>query len=218
MVDVWFIRHGETISNAGEATKNAYDIYLTERGHEQARQISTLIDKTPDLIVMSAYLRTHQTAQPTRDKFPDVPHTIWPVHEFNYLSDSKYDGKTANQRQPFRDAFWATQDPQHTDGQNCESFSSLLSRARETVELVKQQKDGFIVVFSHAIFLHALRTVVAEPHKDDASLMKDFLKVYHANPVDNGAIFRVKADEAGLAWFDADTRKIQPANKPRFDY
>ena len=36
------------------------------------------------------YLRTQQTAQPTIERFPEVPVAVWPIQEFTYLEPSRW--------------------------------------------------------------------------------------------------------------------------------
>jgi broad specificity phosphatase PhoE len=72
MAEVWFIRHGQSIANAGQVTEGTASVPLTALGHQQALAVSTLITTAPDLIVVTPYLRTQQTAVPTLEKFPDV--------------------------------------------------------------------------------------------------------------------------------------------------
>src|SRR3546814_7400196 len=60
-----FIRHGESTGNAGVPCHDLAAIELTERGHEQARQVAASWTQAPALIVTSPYTRTRQTAAPT---------------------------------------------------------------------------------------------------------------------------------------------------------
>ena len=58
MTDVLLIRHGESESNAGFPTPNPESVDLTNRGHQQAREVSKYLLQAlliPDLIVTSSY-------------------------------------------------------------------------------------------------------------------------------------------------------------------
>jgi len=77
----WLIRHGESAANAGAVTTDPATIPLTEAGRDQARSIATTITRKPDLIVVSFYLRTQQTAEPSMRRFPDVLVETWPMQE-----------------------------------------------------------------------------------------------------------------------------------------
>src|SRR5437667_5839167 len=82
---VWFIRHGESESNAGLPTHDPVFIDLTFTGHQQARKIANACKEVPSRVIVSHYQRTQQTALPTLEKFTMEPE-VWDVHEFTYLS------------------------------------------------------------------------------------------------------------------------------------
>src|SRR5438477_8698923 len=81
----WLIRHAESVANFGGATSDPAGIPLTERGKAQAGHLAAAIPRSPTMIVTSGYARTKLTARPTLERFPNVPHQQWPVHEFTYL-------------------------------------------------------------------------------------------------------------------------------------
>lgn len=101
MAEVWFIRHGESTSNAGETTSDTSIVELTERGRQQAKAASLVLPRPPDLVVVTPYLRTQQTARPTLDRFPSARCETWALQEFSPLSSAAYAGKNAGQRAPF---------------------------------------------------------------------------------------------------------------------
>ena len=70
---IYLVRHGESIANTGAKTPSAKDTHLTELGKKQAREFADKITQEPDLIVISPYVRTYQTALPLIEKFPNVP-------------------------------------------------------------------------------------------------------------------------------------------------
>ena len=81
------VRHGQSTGNVDQPTHDHASIPLTALGEEQAKKLSTRIDVRPDLIVASSFRRAQQTAEPLREKFPDVPVEIWPdTAEFTYLA------------------------------------------------------------------------------------------------------------------------------------
>jgi 2,3-bisphosphoglycerate-dependent phosphoglycerate mutase len=82
MFEIWLIRHGESIANAGAATQNHETIPLSRRRQEQAPKISLLFPCQPDLIITSLFTRTMQTAGPTLKRFPWARHEVWEVQEF----------------------------------------------------------------------------------------------------------------------------------------
>jgi probable phosphoglycerate mutase len=80
-----FIRHGESTGNLDIPAGDLSQIALTERGHAQAVAVAETWTDRPQLIALSPYLRTHLTAEPTIQRFPDVPIEVLPMQEFTYL-------------------------------------------------------------------------------------------------------------------------------------
>lgn len=67
------IRHGQSTGNAGIPCHDLALINLTELGRQQAREVAASWTERPSLIVTSPYVRARQTAEPTTERFPDVP-------------------------------------------------------------------------------------------------------------------------------------------------
>ncbi len=120
MPTVWFIRHAESEANAGLPSSSPIQVGLTAKGIKQAKQIALSFQKPPDLIITSPYMRTKQTAEPTLQRFPDVLHEEWPVHEFTYLTRFLDQPTTISDRRPTVNAFRQRRDPFYTDGEGAE--------------------------------------------------------------------------------------------------
>ena len=121
MLTVRFIRHGESLANAGGITSETHSIPLTDRGWAQALEVSESFTAAPALLVASPYLRAHDTAKPTVARFPLVPFEIWPVQEFTYLAAERCLDTTTAHRLPWATAFWTAADPHYVDGGGAES-------------------------------------------------------------------------------------------------
>ena len=184
----WLVRHDESAANAGAVTADPASIPLTEAGRDQARAIATMITRRPDLIVVSPYLRTRQTAAPSLERFPDVPVETWPVQEFTYLSPGRCVGTTAAQRRPLVEAYWQRCDASAVDGEGAESFTAMLQRVRALRERLATHPAGFILVFMHGQIMQGLRLLTLYPDLDDQMLMARFLAFDRQEPVRNGQI------------------------------
>jgi broad specificity phosphatase PhoE len=182
---VRFIRHGKSRAHDGEANRRAKLVALSSIGKAQAKDIASYLERKPDLIVSSPYLRAWQTALPTKERFPDVNCRVWSdVQEFSYLE--AIDGVLSTQadRSPFVKEYWNICRPDWNfegDKEN-ESFKQLVQRAQNTLNRLqkywenKQQCDTFIVIFTHEQFIRAIEglingTLKIEP---DARDMKFF--------------------------------------------
>jgi broad specificity phosphatase PhoE len=202
MREIWFIRHGESESNAGLPTTHTAMIGLTPKGFAQAACAAAAIPKPPSLIVTSPYLRSKQSAQPAIERFPEARIEEWPVHEFSYLSLASREGTTSEQRKPLSKAFWDRCDPQHCDGEGAESFVALAARAKQILERMKHQEEAFAVVFSHGIFTRALMWIfLADPAEIDAATMKRFRSFRSGFSVPNASILKVYRNDAQELFF-----------------
>ena len=193
MSEVWFIRHGESVSNANLPTGNPAESSLTEKGFAQAEQIANAFVNEPDLIVLSSYLRAKQTAVPTLNRFPQVPQEVWPVHEFTYLNPLRYQGTTGTERRPYALAYWERNDPHEKEDGEGEPFAGLMARVQETVSRLRRHPAQFVVVFSHGLFLRALiwsvmtGIIEATPHT-----MKRYHHFIQAERIPNGAVIEAQ--------------------------
>lgn len=157
MAEVWFIRHGESISNANLVTSHPALSPLTPKGEQEALLIPRAFNgRKPDLIVTSSYLRAEQTAVPTLNQFAPIRHETWPVHEFTYLAPQRYAGTTGDQRGPFAQAYWERSDPDEQEGGGGESFRECLARVQTTLTRLRQHEADFIAVFTHGLFVRLL--------------------------------------------------------------
>ena len=85
MKEILWIRHAQSIGNAGMPTENRSSFPLSAVGYEQAEALAKKIPFTPDLIVSSPFRRAWETAAPTSARYPAVKMEIWPeIHEFTY--------------------------------------------------------------------------------------------------------------------------------------
>ena len=117
-------------------------------------------DRRPDLIIVSPYLRTRQTAAPFIAKYSDVPVEFWPIQEFNYLDNQKCLGTTIDERRAMRDAFMVRGDADWRDGDDTETFNEMVGRAHAFIERLRWRDERFIVVFSHGLFIRTLATIL----------------------------------------------------------
>lgn len=201
MTTVWLIRHGESEANAGLPTIDPSITPITSKGIWQGQQIAQAFRQPPDLIVTSPYRRTQQTAQPTRERFPNVPHAEWLVQEFTYLAPARYNGSTIEQRRPLSDVYWQQNDPFHVDGMGAESFADLLERVRVSQTKLIQLEENFVAIFSHGRFIRAfLWSVLTRSTEVNTRRMRQFQALITAFSVPNGSILKLQVQDAEI-WF-----------------
>ena len=163
MAKIWFIRHGESTSNIDLPVGENHSIELTEEGRRQAAEVAQKIPVAPDLIVVSPYVRTQQTAQPVIERFPGTAQEIWQIHEFTFLATEKYVGTVRAQRSKLAKDYWESANPDHIDGEGAESFNQMVARIEAMLDLLARREEEFIVVFSHCAFLHTMKIMQEEP-------------------------------------------------------
>lgn len=156
MKQIWFIRHGQSTSNAGLPTADPGSTPLTEMGKAQAKAVAAYFTEAPQLIVTSPYMRTQQTAAPTLAKFPGVRQEEWAVQEFTYLAPSKYVDTTMDDRMPHVVDYWQRAQHDWIDGEGAESFLDLMGRVDGMLAQLAAEEAQSIAVFTHGIFIRAL--------------------------------------------------------------
>jgi broad specificity phosphatase PhoE len=199
MARVWFIRHAESEANAGRATPDAAMVGLTWRGRRHAKTIARSFRTKPSLIITSSYERAIQTAEPTLRRFPDVPHKIWPVQEFTYLSTS-HQISTKRERRPLVEAFWGRNDPEYVDGEDAESYAQFLFRVKTVFEYLNNVADEeFIVIFSHGQFIRAVHWTLQ--HGSLPTDMRAFQHFLRTVP-QNGEFWEIPSWERNSVCYD----------------
>ncbi|TDC68026.1 histidine phosphatase family protein [Actinomadura sp. GC306] len=225
---VWLIRHGQSESNAGLPTNGPGASPLTGLGRRQAARMAAAFTAPPDLIVGSPFIRAQQTAEPTVERFPEVPYEEWPVQEFTFLGRLHSPQTTGEQRRPYAEEYWERLDPAYVHGHDGESFQALIARARALLDrLAERPEDGLIAVFTHGVFMKAvmwsLLTGVTDP---DAAAMRSFRDFLGACDVPNCSVMELWRPSGTQGWrvvgggtlhLDETSTTQQPASPARFD-
>ncbi len=183
---VLLVRHGQSIANSGGRTADPDTNPLTALGQAQAKDFAGCVACNPTLIVTSPFLRAQQTAEPLRQRFPEVPVEVWPIQELTFLEPSHYRDTTEAEREPHSVRYWELNDHAYVEGPGAESFTGFLDRAREAVRrLEDRDPGGCIVLITHGFFMQAFRLVVLFPDATDAELMANFRRFHFVNLVQN---------------------------------
>jgi probable phosphoglycerate mutase len=180
------VRHGQSVTNAGGRAADQVSNPLTELGRAQAREFAERFDCKPTLLVTSSFLRAQQTAEPLRQRFPDIPVEEWPIHEFSFLNSALHKGTSEADREPHVVGYWQREDPVYIDGPEAESFTLFVGRARETIRrFISSNPGGCVVVFTHGFFMQAMRLVLLFPNATDTELMANFRRFHLLNLIQN---------------------------------
>jgi len=188
---VWFFRHAQSLANADKNYKadnfSVPLVPLSDLGLKQAEEVVSCFDSAPDLIITSSYIRTKQTADHLIKKYPNTPQEEWEdIREFTYLSLDRCFNTTFSEREPFKEEYWNRNDPNYNDGEGAESFSDFINRTRNAIEILKNRKENFIVLFSHEFTILAVRYLLDKNPKDITSKeMREYREYFLTNRIPN---------------------------------
>jgi probable phosphoglycerate mutase len=175
MKKIWFIRHAESLSNAGFPTDTPHAIGLSEKGLAQAEAVAAQWQTDLDLIVVSRYSRTAYTAVPLCRLHPKVQVVELPVHELTFLAPGRYVGTTeTTRREPARE-YWERCDPDYCDGAGAESFCDFCKRIDESLEALREREEQRIAVFCHAYVIKAILWRQLHP---DAPVTAEYMRMF----------------------------------------
>ena len=152
-MNVTLIRHAESEANVGIRTNDPYSIKLTENGHRSAKDLVDRIYNPPDLIIVTPYHRTKQTAFPLIQKYSNVPVEEWALHEFTFLSPELCVNTTMTERLPMVEEYWALCNPSFRHGTGAETFEEFDNRITKSVYRLKSLRHTDIVVFTHGLVM-----------------------------------------------------------------
>ena len=183
MKKIWFIRHAESLSNAGFPTDTPHAIGLSERGMAQAEAVAAQWRTEPDLIVVSRYSRTVYTAVPLCQLHPKVEVMELPVHELTFLAPGRYVGTTETTRREPARQYWERCDPDYCDGEGAETFRHFCERVDASVKALRERAEQGIAVFCHAYVIKAILWRQLHPEAEfTAEYMRGFFD-FHLNCV-----------------------------------
>lgn len=188
MARIYFIRHGESVANAGGVTMAHAIIPLSPLGVAQAATVADILDVEPSKVLVSKYLRARDTAQPFCDKV-GCPADVHPLlHEFSALDAATLEGMTGAQRRPIADAYWKTADPGVRMGPQADTFLEFNVRVAEFMAELPRLPDQ-CVLFGHGIWFGLLCWKLLGFSADDSQGMKAFRRFQTGLPMPNGAVY-----------------------------
>ncbi len=186
--EVWFIRHAESVANAGARTREAPTYPLSELGFRQAAQLAPLLPVEPDLIITSPYTRARQTAEPVIARFHRTRVEEWPVQEVQYLDPALCVDTTQDERRVLSDAYWEKCDP-HFAAPNAESFAGFIGRVADAIGRLANRSERVTFVVCHGRVMDAVAWLsLSPPAIVDATAMRRFHSFIHGFTVPNCSV------------------------------
>lgn len=210
---ITFVRHAQSLSNAGAVTMEHSAIPLTELGHRQAQRLAELLPQQPPLVCVSPFERTRHTARPYLQRTGAASRTVHALHEFESFDARLLQGLDGAGRRPVVEAYWREAEPQRRMGESAETFAEFTAR----VAGFRQQEMPLLphgtVVFGHGIWIAMLCWTALGFATADGQAMRGFRAFQLGLPLPNGAVYyfdettpgqwRVRADDALMRKVDA---------------
>ena len=188
----WLVRHGQSASNAGLPAVGHGEVPLTALGREQAREVARRVDRQPDRLIVSPFLRAQETAAPIRERWPRTPCEVWPIQELTYLSPARCKGTTADVRRPWIEAYWRGCDPDYLDGPDAESFRAFMARLGDFDRRLSALEGDFAIAVGHGQFFRAYLWGRDRGFAVAPEWMRDYRAAETSQPMANGEIIELK--------------------------
>lgn len=188
---IYLIRHAQSVGNANGRTRSHASIELTDEGKQQAQALALTLPHA-DRILISPFLRTLQTAEPTllRDQIePEVMN----IEEFSYLSDTKFQNTTLDERMPYVKRYWSDAEIDYLDADDAESFRTFYARVQAFIIFLDKAKSNYtqknMLVFTHGQFLTLFKLIAYDQRALSKELMQDFRQRMLEHPIKNAEFF-----------------------------
>ena len=162
MKTVYFVRHGESISNIGHPTYlSEEDVVLTDKGHEQARFIAERCKKlNAEILIASTATRAKQTAEYI-NKATDLKMEVNGLFTerkppIELFGRSKEDPEAKKMEVEWMLSFFQ-------DGARVasgENFTDLKARVLQALAHLLERPEKRILVATHGFFLHMVMALV----------------------------------------------------------
>jgi alpha-ribazole phosphatase len=185
---ITFVRHAQSIANAGGVTMENDAIPLSELGKVQSQALASILECKASKIFVSEYSRTHETARPFCEKMAMEPYIHPLLHEFSTIDPALLVGMTGEQRRPIADAYWQEAVPTKRMGENAETFNEFEQRVEIFRSELKEIPDG-AVLFGHGMWLGMLIWKLLGFSATDSLGMKSFRRFQTGLPMPNCAVY-----------------------------
>lgn len=213
MKPLTFIRHAESLANAGGVTMPNELIPLSLGGHAHAQQLANDLDLTPTRILTSSFLRTQETARPFCKRWSISPQIHGLLHEFCILDPALIEGMDLAARRPITEAYWREADPDKRMGTNSETFREFTNRVIRFQREMGALPNGALI-FTHGMWLAFLVwRLLGFGTRIDHAEMCAFRRFQLALPMPNCAVYVLEEAPSG-AWAAVAKETPRPVKEP----
>jgi len=196
MRTITFVRHGQSLANAGGVTMKHADIPLTDLGRQQAVDVIGLLPTAPTEVLSSPFIRAWDTSRPYCEYHAAEAQQVAALQEFDAIDSDLLLGMTGEQRRPIADAYWAEADPARRMGVQAETFFEFAARVRDFRVNWMPRLSSDVVAFGHGIWIGMLFWQLTGFSTKDSADMKAFRRFQQGLPMPNCAVFQLTEIEA----------------------
>ncbi len=188
-----FIRHGESLANAGGNTilPNA-EIPLTEQAHQEAQQLADRWEITPSAVYTSDFLRTQQTTRPFCEKYqlPATPLTM--LNECDTLGFDYLMTIPAEEKLPLIKRYWQESNPHERIGEMGETYHEFCNRVAAFKTELSTLSDQSLIIGHGMWFAQFLwQALNLGDHAPTSDNIRQFGNFFLHLPVTNLAQFNI---------------------------
>lgn len=187
---LYFVRHGQSMANAGAFAMPDRDIPLSALGRQQVQDLLLRWPLRPGHLYCSQMLRARQTAGFFAAFHGLVPEVIPDLDEFSYLALATVEGKAAGDVAVLAGDYWRRADPRHRDGGVADSFEDFLARVDAFLACLHAFDEGSVFV-GHGIWIGLLAWRLQGREVNDAAGMQAFRAFQAALHVPNAGVYRL---------------------------
>jgi probable phosphoglycerate mutase len=187
---ILYIRHAQSEANAGGRTIDPVSIPITETGYAQSVSLAEEISEQPDLIIVSPYIRTQQTALPLCQKYPNRLMEVWPLQEFTFLSPVICKNTTPKERRPLVEKYWKLCDPDFIHGEGAESFNQFRERISLAINGINAINLDTVIVFTHEQVILLIKLMQLAKQFS----MADYREKVMNESIENTEIYKVESN------------------------
>ena len=185
---IYFVRHGETESNA-QGIRQGPEGHLTQKGRDQALATAKRFPKEngrPQAIIASPYERTKETAgiiaQELGMKKVEYSDLLKERRNPSEIVGRWGGDLEVKQIIDLMDKSYHDDDLRVSDEEN---FSDLKARAKKLLHFIKHRREKRIIMVTHGIFL---KMVIAYMTYGDTLTASQYNTLSYFNPIDNASM------------------------------
>jgi broad specificity phosphatase PhoE len=188
MIRLTFVRHAQSIANAGGITVPHHDICLSDLGIRQAQSLAASLTIPASKIIVSSMRRTEQTAAPLCERLGIKPEVDSMLDEFSVIDPTLIAGLDGAQRKSFVKDYWAAPDTEKRLGPAADTFSEFHTRVQGFTNKMNSLPSDSII-FSHGIWLGLLFWILDGNEANSPETMITFRHYQQRLAMPNCAVF-----------------------------